>query len=838
MKVYLFLVIIFALQIFLGISVSAKATASWFTCYPIGYYTQEDTDKLLETGAKFITFPVGGSWAVRPEKDRYDFENLEKQIKFLYDNDLRGSLIAELNPLFGPYASWLPEELGSINQLSRGVDGNPTKYPAFSSEVFLTEQEKTSKAIVEYIDQNDPEGRVEYIHPGAEWWFMPTDRYGDPDKQAFKLWLSQKYKDIKYLNERWDSNYKTFDEVDIPIIDISIPSNGAKGIGFASDINFSTVASWFNKGILDKESFDYTANTEYLLKYDVKIEDIKGTVYAECAFSNSTVTALSTISGTEFINEPTNGWVTVEQKIKAPMSISGKGYILLKLEGRGKAFFDNVSLVELSSKDENLLKGGDFEPESEKWGNVTWSGKDDTFYEYVKEDNRNVIKIETVAKSVVGYKNLEAANYDSQIFWFEHGADYINKTHGFFKKYDTKRKQVIYMTMAFCFGAEWDLLYRAAVSPDYIALAGTNIDEIGLQICSADGDDHRITTALDLTRKYEKRLWAVDLIDFTSGALIDNWYINKMTQNAVATGAEGLVYCGYKISFMVDDYSYDSHHSSSVLKQILNNAEIGAKEMENHSFIKEVALIAPLLPASSNDSKGYKNSPFSFMGLYKILKYSNFNVDIITFKDIEANPKILENYKFAVVPDCAYVPLPALEIIHNNKNVFYAGNFGLFDEIGNPIDKKYKQTGFDYGFEYTGVLTRDTHAGNTPPLLLWGEETKDRKAVRDEGIKALRDFASKCNVENIIEQEGFYTYANKLTGENTNLIYFVNQINPKDLPEEQSKAIKINLENTSFSKDKKNYYFVIDGIKTEEFSILSSSIEIPAFDTTCIFVLK
>lgn len=823
---------IICMLILFSIGTFANPIVSWFNLYPIYFYPESDNQEVHASGANYLTFPASANWSVRAKKDVYDYSFIDSQIKFLYDYQINGSIISEINPLFTQSAPWLIDEVVKNNQNTKNSDGTPSTYPSILSPIFLKEEEEYAKNWLAHVNEKDPEMKIKYIHPGAEWWFMPNERYGDLDIAAFKNWLKNRYKTIDKLNNRWQSNYKTFDEVNTPKIDII--GNGVsnmKGQSVTIDSTFGDAqASLVSSPLLDKnypseKLIHYRAGREYLLRISVKSQGVYGGAYAECAWSNTDATGLTSISGTNFVRGTSDKWVNYEQKMTAPQSENGIVYILLKLVGHGKVLFDNIEFIDMETN-KNLLLNGDFESD-QTWLNVTWSGKENASYSYLTENNSKIACIEVAPKNSP-YKNVDAAIYDFQEFWYTHAADYINKTHGFFKKYDKKRKMVSYLTQAFNFGVEWDGVAYTAISPDYVGLQGKNIDELGLQVCSADGDDFRITSGLDLMRKYNKRLWGVDLVDFTSGVYIGEWYINKMTQNAVCSGAEGIVYCGWNLYHMVDDYSYKHHVAIEDLNKITTNAKVGIEAIENHKAIKEAAIIEPILPASSNDINGYKNNPFSFMGWYKILKSTCWNTDIITFKEIENNPNILKGYSFVLVPDCRYISETAAKAISNIKSkVFFGGDFGEYNEIALPYNNKYTSAATDYGYLYSGELTRNTHAGNTPPLLLWGEETKERIKTKTEAIGKLNDFINKLKLKNSIKTNNININCTKYKRNNETVYYIVNQ-----LEDNNNSGIEITV------KNKKNYDLILDGIKQTNIPIKDSKIILPSFITSCVVTVK
>ena len=138
-----------------------------------------------------------------------------------------------------------------------------------------------------------------------------------------------------------------------------------------------------------------------------------------------------------------------------------------------------------------------------------------------------------------GYRNVDAAVYDWSVFWNETAADYINRMARLVNDCDSTRKTVTYLTFSFAYPAEWDYTQYYAIAPDEVAMRGRDVDVFGLQVCSADGDPYRVTACLDLVRKYGKPVWAVDLVDFTSGVQIGYPTLDRVTHSAIQHGNAG-----------------------------------------------------------------------------------------------------------------------------------------------------------------------------------------------------------------------------------------------------------------------------------------------------------
>ncbi len=790
----------------------AGPVISWFDLYPIHFYPENDNDDIPRSGAGFITYPASCNWFVREKEDSFNYDFLDAQIRQLEKLGLKGSIICEVNPLYYSAAPWLSVKCAEAEETVRDQNGSVSGQPSIASPIFNREQRLLAEAWMAHLDREDRQRRIEYVHPGAEWWFNVYERYGLPDIAAFRDWLKAKYTTTERLNRAWQSGFEGFDRVTPPVAVLS--GNGVsdlKDYSLSADAAYGDCKAGFIYGPLlggpdnAPQLIAVEGGKRYTISFDVRTERLKGAVYCEAEFSDSDNTAFVIFKGLPFVRDYDSDWRRVSGEMTAPAS-AGYMNIQLGLLGSGTARFRNVSVTDEAGRE--LAKP------LREWNDVSWSGSGQEFLR--EEDVSSVVN----APGEPPYRNDDTAVYDWTCFWYEYAAGWINNTHRLFKDNAHGRKTVSYLTNAFAWGVEWDSVAATAISLDRVLMDSDAIDETGLQVCSCDGDDYRITCALDTARKYNKPLWAVDLVDFTSGVHTGEWNINKMAQNAVASGAHGLVYCGWDLKHLTDDYSYKNHLPVETLEEINRKAAAGIKALEGKKAPRECALIYTNLPASSNDTGGYKNSPFSFMGWYKILKACLVNVDIISLYELEKKPGILKGYKFVLVPHCPYITKGAREALRRySGTVYYGGPFGLFSETGEALAPSVREDGEDLGAEYCGVLERGTHAGNTPPLFLWGEETPRRSELLSRGIDTLRNAIKKAGIRLPFETDDPYLNATRWQNGRETVYYFVNQ----------RKTGGFNLSMPYYSQ-----VSVIKDGQEEAVSNNGDRIDIGSFDTSCI----
>jgi hypothetical protein len=351
------------------------------------------------------------------------------------------------------------------------------------------------------------------------------------------------------------------------------------------------------------------------------------------------------------------------------------------------------------------------------------------------------------------FQNLNAAVYDWSIFWYEAAAEYINSLSQLAKRLDPSRRTVTYLTMSWAFPSEWDETQRSAIAPDEVAMHGKDIDIFGMQLCAADGDPCRVTACLDLMRKYEKPLWAVDLVDFTSGVHIGYPAMDRITQATIQHGASGIIYCAWHIPTVLD-YSFHPNMRGEDINQMLNDARAAVHLMRGMQVHAAVALAEPILPASPADDRLFKNDYRSFVGWYKVLERLHRTVDVVTLREIDVGQVQLDQYAWILVPDCAYLTEAAwqrlADYVKAGGRLVTTEKFGLYDEIGRPRDATANPlphlTLPDYGRAYGGDPIRDTHAGNTPPLFLWRSDTPEAQVALAAAGQSIETFLEQSNV--------------------------------------------------------------------------------------------
>ncbi|MHB0997874.1 MAG: beta-galactosidase [Armatimonadota bacterium] len=731
----------------------------WCTFYP---GVDVGSDQIGNSGASVLSVCSGG-WGMWQNEAQIDWSPLDKQIELAVKNNLSLALISESNPVYSPV--WLKDKVKAAGQNVFSSGGAAGDIPSITSPIFREAHDNLIKQFIEHVKQVDTNHVVKYYHPGCEWWFMHSYRYNEADIAQFRNWLQKKYKTIGTLNKRWESKYKSFNDVPAPKLDTVSTSNKELGKIMASDIGEEhcswSIGASTNPDTDKKMLAIIEPGKTYEMSVWIKTKDIKGPgAFLEVAWVRESGGAPIS-GGSTFAVNGTGDWRKVSTTLKTPTG-AARAWLLMKFTATGTAWYDDVDIHEVGSST-NLAPNPGFENGQDAWSFQNWSNGKNVSSAHRDTGGRNnsgcmEVTVKPVTDNPLVYRNPDAAVNDWTNFWYEAAAEYINSLAGVYKKYDPATPTVTYLTFSFGYPAEWDYSQQMSISPDEVAARGSNIDAYGMQICSADGDPYRATANLDLVRKYDKPMWAVDLVDFTSGVYIGYPKMDKITQSVIQHGAKGIIYCLWHLPPVID-YSFYPNMDIKDINKMLTDARSSIKLIDGMKVNPDVALVLPILPASSQDTEGSKNYFKSFMGWYKILENMQVTFDVVTLKEIEKGTD-LKKYKWVMLPDCAYIPEKALKNLtaytKASGKLTSAGRFAQLNDIARPLPANLAASCTrtklpDYGKSYSGELIRDTHAGNTPPLFLWRADTSVTEKAFTDAKGKLTGIIKSANVKSKVD---------------------------------------------------------------------------------------
>ncbi|MHB0957880.1 MAG: beta-galactosidase [Pirellulaceae bacterium] len=824
---------------------TTDAPIGWCCFYP---YVDVGMDQLPDSAANTLSVCAGG-WGMVPAEGTYDFSAFDRQLAFAQRHGLKLALIQEINPVYAP--AWLRAKAKASGQAVVNAAGVAGEQPTLTSTVFREAQEELVRKFVAHVQQADTTGTVAYYHPGAEWWFPLHERYNPAEIERFRQWLADRYQTVERLNAAWESRYATFADAPAPPVEMMLSGREKTGLGplMALD-DGSQHCSWSTPAATDPQASPgpdtYCAaepGKPYTVSAWVKTEDVRGYgAFVEIAWVRATG-GPPVLIDTSMSLRGTHDWTQISATFSAPRE-AGRAWILLKLMGSGRVTWDDIEFRETSSA-ENMAPNPGLEAGGEQpaaWRLQNWSGEKQLDAHWTREGGRTgnsslQVHVPLDGSAAGGHRNIDAAVHDWSLFWNETAADYINRMSQLVKSCDPTRKTVTYLTFSFAYPAEWDYTQYYAIAPDEVAMRGHDIDAFGMQICSADGDPYRVTACLDLVRKYGKPMWAVDLVDFTSGVQIGYPVMDRVTQSAIQHGARGIIYCAWHIPSVLD-YSYHPRMAPAEIRQMLTDARATAALMQGLTVRPRAALLQPILPASPNDMEGFKNDFRSFIGWYKLLEGVQETFDVVTLQEIAPGAVPLDRYRYIVVPDCAYLPEDVVrrldQYVQSGGKLMTAGRFAERNETGRLLSASLpsvpRTTVPDHGKLYTGDPLRDTHAGNTPPLFLWRADTPTTEAARRDGITALRAFQTAIDVRPAftLQPEEASLGSVEYDGPGERALFLVNW-GAEPVPADQW---------TLTLEDGATTYEVYADTQRVEPNVSDRTLTLPAFRTSCIIKLR
>lgn len=677
-------------------------------------------DDVSRSGSNAVIFrAVSG---IESKEGEYDFSSIDRQIEFAENNKLKIILLMEANPVYSP--AWLTEQCRSAGEMQLDFIGRPHATPSMTSGIFRIWHEKFVRAVIEHVKQRDTTGVVIGYQPGAEWWYESGFRFNPAEIAAFREWLAAKYGSIARLNSTWKSTYSSFDAVNPPKLtgsdlgaaDHLSPFEPAEDV--ANDLSWSI-----------HTDVPIEPGKEYVFRAKIRAMNVRGEgAFLQIAWRQGDNGTPIWTSNSDRL-KGTASQRQLELIVKAPERAKS-AWLLLKLHGNGTVSFDDVFFGEEGS-DRNLAPNPQFsqgKDAPEHWFFDNWMQSSRA--KGIFEGGRLTIEMPRVDdRRELG--NMRAAAYD----WFTFGSEFVGGyIEGFcrlVKHADPSRLTVGYLTYAFAFPVEWDYTQHVGMALDVILPKLRHMDVIGMQICSADGDPVRITAAIDLARKYGKPVYAIDVIDFTSGVAVGYPAMDAVTREAIRHGATGVFYYCW---WGTPDYDYYTGMPLAELEKMLARGRMSVADGPSR-----VAIIQPILPTAL--ASGPKDNDFrDFVGLYKAVTESGAIPDIWTLHELASQrPDLRARYDVIFLPDCAYCPPGVAGMLsafmERGGKLVVSGRTPQVDQIGNKMSARLDGAVSlgRFGTDYLGRVVRSTSAGNTPPLFRQMDEPDLRK--RREGLR-------------------------------------------------------------------------------------------------------
>ncbi len=796
---------------------------------PVGFiwhypFVDTQTELISKSGANAQNSRA--VWAaIEPEHNKFDFSSIDRQLDIARKANQKLILILEFNPFCRP--NWANILAQKSNEMTKDAFGNEGGYPSHKSQIFAELQDNFIKHLVEHLNKADKEHTITHYQAGIEWWHPYNTRYSKQDIAGFREWLSKKYKSIDVLNKSWDSSAVSFDDAPYPVFDAAdIWTKNRSGISRL--IEYHKNSGQFIVRMNKSMDFQIVPGNKYQFKLGLKTKEIVGRgVYLEVAWHNAKDEIFTSIRSGTYAG--TNNWRDIKFICTAPPD-AAKASLHIHFEGMGDAWYKEPFFSEAESEKNYSPKLADDSKLSSFWGidNRTPDiGISTKFSDSIMKINIPLLEIDT------GFKNHDAVYYDWFTYWSNESAAYINSLAALVKKYDNTRKLATFLTYSSALPAEWDYISWSGVRLDETAIKSNDIDVLGMQLPIAEGDPYRIAAAIDIARKYEKPMWNLDLMDFVAGIHIGKDAIAKASQTAIQHGATGLIYCnwnGAKDFNFIPDWKIDD------VNELLTSSKKSLEIVKGLKPFAEGAIILPFTPSSPLDADGYKNNPMSFIGWYKILEQMNLTVDVVTLLEIE-NGIDINRYKWILIPDCPFVSNSVLAslsgFISRGGKVISNGNFAKYDEIRNQhiFTPEPSYSISDYGKMYAGILNRDNYAADTPPMMIWGEDTSERKKHLRHAVKTINGIFAAIGIEPqyTVRSNDFDVRSVYMTGNDKHCLYLVN------MSKTSAEGVYLDLNESDLS-DIKAYADSTSSEASVQKAMNRTSIQLPKFKHSCIVI--
>jgi hypothetical protein len=482
--------------------------------------------------------------------------------------------------------------------------------------------------------------------------------------------------------------------------------------------------------------------------------------------------------------EPGTGWQQVLLPFRVTKDVK---YITLalKLKCIGTVYFDDVKLTLKTEPGVNLAPNPGFELVNENQTVTGWY-----FADWINSSRItvNCSVTDEIARSgqysvkVVANDNelnkSKSSLYDWYTWCYDYVAGFMNKFATEIKNHDNTRQLGSFLTYSFARLAEWEDFQGSNDLPDKV-FKNSQVDFIGMQVMSAGGDWSRITSAIDLVRKHDKPVWAIDLIDFTTNVGLGYEITDKVNQAAVQHGCQGIYYvCWYG----APDMHYYTGMKNEDLASMIADAKNAMSLTKNKKIKSQVMLVNNYLPYGVIDVGGMKNDFRDLFGWYKILSRNQLWFDMYSMYELlDSTADDLLKYKLIVLPDSYYMPMKVRnlldEYVKKGGSLLVSGRIPEYDETGKKIKTLdclgnttaiNKDTGLlnsygkgkiwwtcqDSGTFYLGKVIRQPHLGDMPPLYQEQPESAQNKVLGSKIFDLLNKFIVDCNIhpEVVIEQ--------------------------------------------------------------------------------------
>ncbi|MBC7326799.1 beta-galactosidase [bacterium] len=715
--------------------------------YPIGFVshypliTHED-ENVPKTGANVCI--VRAPWTlIEPEEGKFDFSLLDKQLDWANSTGTKLIFLMEAGPAHSAGVRWLVEKLKKQGETMASPKGGVIDDPSYQSALYRFYLSRFIRETVSYLKNHKHNQLIYGYSNGCEWWHPLSYSYSKADKEDFRKWLMGKYGSLKRLNERWGTVYKSWDEIQPPVL---YPS----GIGIQSQGEFVPSSVSCDLCWCTTEESHIPVNPGDKLTVELKLTTenlVCGDSLLEIAWLKADDPRPFRIDWSPPCTKQ-NGAELIKYVITVPEGAS-RAWLLMKLRGKGKVIFHSLQIYD--EKGQQLAPNPTFDPSLGKWQFIAWSSEQPERVSHSWEGVGKLVICYQPELKLDGKPGYPLAVVDDWFnYRFETFAKFIDWMAEQIVAVDSTRPIVSYITFAFANPFEWDYAQDVAIALDYWAENAKHQHIMGLQINSAEGDFDSLTASVDMVRRYGKPIWAIDLLDFTKGIYLGEMGLTRTSLSLLQhAGADSGIQ--YYCWFGTPDYNY-SELGIEPLKRMIERVKQTALELVGARPVCEVALIQPRMPLYPCLQEE-PNDWADFMGWYKLLVRAGICPDIYTLHSLESAD--LSRYKAVIIPDCAYITCEALRTLRDASGsgvkLISSGRFALYDMSGRKIPSqslpfltyRFREP---IGKKILGDTYRLKDKGNTPPRLicrsgfpLWELPQVDRalSVLQKSGVSVL-----------------------------------------------------------------------------------------------------
>ena len=185
-----------------------------------------DAERMARLGLTYVRIGEFAWSRIEPEQGVFSWGWLDRALEILAEAGLK---IIMGTPTATP-PKWLVDAHPDI--LPCDEHGNPRRFGSrrhysFSSKTYLRESARIVEEVAMRYGQHDA---IEIWQTDNEYGCHDTVESNDPDaREAFRLWLRDKYEDVGSLNKAWgcvfwSQEYRDFSEVDPPLATVTEPN--------------------------------------------------------------------------------------------------------------------------------------------------------------------------------------------------------------------------------------------------------------------------------------------------------------------------------------------------------------------------------------------------------------------------------------------------------------------------------------------------------------------------------------------------------------------------------------------------------------------------------------